>query len=140
MSKYSTKSNPVYAGGHVVGHVNDGKFCKSIKGSKHILHTPRAIALSVDSLKQAEAFGAKAIEIRDKESELIYRATIEHFKRFCFDLRRGGFEPQKALPLDRWDVTGGNPSGNHPMRIDLTETTPEELPIEEHEERQMSLF
>ena len=138
MNKYSTKPNPVYAGGHVVGHVNDGKFCKSIKGSKHILHTPRAIALSVDSLRQAETLGAKTIEIRDKESKLIYRATIEHFKRFCFELRRGGFEPQKALVLDRWDVSGGNPSGNYPMRIDPTETTLEELPFEE--EVQMSLF
>ena len=96
--------------------------------------------MSIDSLRQAESFGASAIEIKDKESGLIYRATIEHFKRFCFEVHRGGFETQKALMLDRWDVTGGNPSGNHPMRTDPTGPTPEQLPIEEHEERQMSLF
>jgi len=138
MNKYSTKSKPIYAGKHVVGCVKDGTFSKTIKGSKHILHTPRAIALSVDSLRQADSFGASAIEIRDTESGLIYRATIEHFKRFCFELHRGGFEPQKALMLDRWDISGGNPSGNHPMRIDPTETTSEELTFEE--EIQMSLF
>jgi hypothetical protein len=138
MSKYSTNSKPIYAGEHVVGCVKGDTFHKTIKGSRHILFHPRALALSVESLKQAESFGARAIEIRDTESGLIYRATLEHFKRFCFELKRGTFEPQRALMLDRWDVSGGNPSGNHPMRIDPAETTPEALPIEE--EIQMSLF
>lgn len=138
MNKYSTNSKPIYAGGHVVGCVKDDTFCKNIKGSRHILFHPRAIALSVESLRQAESFGARALEIRDTESGLIYRATIEHFKRFCFELQRGAFESQRALMLDRWDVSGGNPSGNHPMRIDPAETTPEEIPFEE--EIQMSLF
>jgi len=138
MNKYSTNSIPIYVGQCYVGKVKDGKFCKSITGSKHMLRSPRAIALSVDSLRQAESLGANAIEIRDKESKLIYRATVEHFKRFCFELQRGKFEHQRALVLDRWDVSGGNPSGNHPMRIDPAEITPELLPIEE--EIQMSLF
>jgi len=136
MNNSSTKK--VFINSRFVGEVIGSVFRKRIKGSKHILRTPRAIALSVDSLRQAESYGAQAIEIQDKDSGLIYRATIEHFKRFCFELCRGGFEPQKALMLDRWDVSGGNPGGNHTMRIDPTETTPEELPIEE--EVQMSLF
>jgi hypothetical protein len=104
MSKY----NSIFVSGRYVGRVDGDTFKKNIKGSKHILHAPPAIALSVESLAQAEQAGAREIEVTDTESERVYCASVEHFRRYAFPLQRGGFEPQRALTLDRWTVTGGN--------------------------------
>lgn len=101
------KITPVYASGRIVGKVQGREFCKVIQFSKHALRKPPALALSSDSLLQAENLGATSIKITDMESGRVYSCSIEHFRRYAFDLQRGGFENQKALPLDRWDVTGG---------------------------------
>ncbi len=103
MSKYS-----IIVSGRYVGKVDGDTFKKSIKGSKHILRTPRAIALSVESLAQAEQAGAQKIEVKDKESGLVYSCTVTHFRQYAFDLQRGGYESQKALCLSSWNVSGGN--------------------------------
>lgn len=91
--------------GRYVGDVKDGVFHKVIKGSRHILRTPRAICLSVESLRQAEQLGALYIEVGDTETGFIYSCSIEHFKRFSFELQRGGFELQRALIIERWELT-----------------------------------
>lgn len=103
MSDCSTKK--IYTGGRVVGEVVGEVFKKNISGSRHILHKPRAIALSVESLTQAEKVGAQEIQITDKESGALYACPFERFKEFAFPIQRGGFEPQMALTLDRFDVT-----------------------------------
>lgn len=88
-----------------VGDVSGGVFRKSIKGSRHILRTPPAICLSVESLRQAEQCGACEIRITDIESGRVYSSTLEHFKRFSFEVQRGGFEAQRGLCLERWSLT-----------------------------------
>jgi hypothetical protein len=103
MSNCSTKR--IYTGGRVVGEVVGEVFRKKISGSRHILHKPRAIALSVESLTQAEKVGAREIQINDKETGRVYSCSVEDFKEKSFPIQRGGFEPQMALTLDRFDVT-----------------------------------
>jgi len=103
MNNSNTKK--IYVGKRVIGEVIRGTFRKHIKGSRHILRTPCSIALSVDSLHQAEQHGAKTIEISDSESGCVYSCSIEHFRYYSFPLQRGGFEPQLALPLERFAVS-----------------------------------
>lgn len=103
MSDCSTKK--IYTDGRVVGEVVGEVFKKNITGSRHILHKPRAIALSVESLTQAEKVGAHEIQITDKESGDLYACPLERFKEHAFPIQRGGFEPQMALTLDRFDVS-----------------------------------
>lgn len=103
MSDCSTKK--IFTSGRVVGKVVGDVFKKNIAGSRHILHKPRAIALSVESLTQAEKVGAREIQITDKESGDLYACPFERFKEYAFPIQRGGFEPQMALTLDRFDVT-----------------------------------
>lgn len=103
MSNCST----IWTGGHIVGEVKNGTFRKSIYASRHLLRKPPAICLSVDSLNQAEAVGAKSIEVKDKETGRVYTCTVTHFKQYAFDMQRGGYEAQKALPLSYWNVSGG---------------------------------
>jgi hypothetical protein len=99
------KGNQIFVAGHFVGTVEGGIFKKAIKFSKHALQKPPALALSVESMRQAEGVGARQIEITDKESGYIYSCTLEHFKRYSWQIQRGGFEPQRALALDRWTLT-----------------------------------
>lgn len=109
MENFSTQSNQasnrIHVAGRIVGEVASGIFKKSILGSRHILHKPRAIALSVESLTQAEQFGASEIQITDKESKWVYSCSVEHFKEYAFPIQRGGFEPQLALPIERFITT-----------------------------------
>jgi hypothetical protein len=97
----NSKSEPVYAGGRVVGQVRNGTFYKSI-AVNHYLRKPPAIAFSLDSLQQAEQAGAVRVEVRDRETGTIYRATLAHIRERGFSVNRAGFEPQIALPLDGW--------------------------------------
>ena len=109
MDDSSIKTEPdsyqIQVSGHHVGDVVSGVFKKRISGSRHILRKPRALALSIESLKQAEQVGAHEIEITDKESKKVYSCSVEHFKEHAFPLQRGGFEPQLALTLDLFDVS-----------------------------------
>ena len=90
--------------GRHVGEVKDGVFHKRIKASGY-LRNPPAICLSVDSLQQAERAGAVSIEVQDTETGRVYSSSIEHFKRYSFDVQRGGFELQRALIIERWELT-----------------------------------
>ncbi len=88
-----------------IGEVIGNKFKKEIQFSRHALRTPPALALSIESLTQAEQVGATEIQITDKESGRVYSCSIDHFKKNSFLIQRGGFEPQLALLLDRFDIT-----------------------------------
>ena len=120
MTDSSTKQNTqpfqIRVSNHFVGEVTDGKFKKKIKFSKHALRTPPALALSVESLNQAEQVGAREIEIADLESGRVYSCSIEYFKQYAFPVQRGGFEPQMALVLQRFDVTSPLEITSHALK------------------------
>lgn len=97
----------IFANGHCVGKVTDHQFLKVITGSRHMLRTPPAIAFSITSLTDIEQAGAESISVTDIETGLVYSTTVTHFKHYAFDLQRGASDPQKALPLEKWEVTGG---------------------------------
>ncbi len=109
MDNSSIKTKPdsyqVRVAGRHVGDVVSGVFKKRISGSRHILRKPRALALSIESLKQAEHVGACEIEITDRESKNVYSCSIEYFKEYAFPIQRGGFEPQLALLIGDFDIT-----------------------------------
>ncbi len=96
-----SKPEPIYTGGRVVGRVRNGVFYKSIAPT-HYLRKPPAIAFSVESLNQAEAAGAVHVEVKDRVTGTIYRATIKHIREKGFPVNRAGFEPQLALSLEGW--------------------------------------
>lgn len=129
----------IWAGGRVVGEVAKGTFRKSVKSSTGFLHSPPAIALSVDSLNQAESVGASVIEVKDKETGRVYACTVTHFRTYAFDLQRGGYEAQKALPLSYWNVSGGTVT-NTPAPMKSAETVTPAPEYSKPEAVQMSLF
>lgn len=89
-----------YAAGRIVGKVEGDTFFKNIR-TKHILHSPPAIAFDIQSLEDAARAGATRVQVTDKDSGIIYKATIDHIRRAGFNLNRG-WGNQIALGLDNW--------------------------------------
>lgn len=133
-----TQTKPIYNGAQVIGEVKSGTFRKSIFASRHMLRQPPAISLSVDSLRQAEAVGAQNIEVKERESGLVYSCTLTHFRQYSFDLQRGGFESQKALCLKFWNVSGGTSHVTDAPKHSSTDTPAPEYAAPT--EIQLSLF
>jgi hypothetical protein len=93
----------IYSGSKVIGEVNNGDtFQKRLESRRHFLRRPSAIALSLDSLEQAEKAGALFIKIIDLDSGRVFWTIIEHMRNKGFIIQRGGFEPQLALRLKDW--------------------------------------
>ncbi len=103
--KTNLDSYQIRVAGRHVGEVVSGVFKKRISGSRHMLHKPPALALSVESVTQAEQAGASEIQITDKETRRVYSCSFEYFKQNSFSIQRGSFEPQFALPIDKFDIT-----------------------------------
>ena len=87
----------------IVGEVRGNKFVKRVKGSRHQLHSPRAWAVDVHSLGDAERLGAREVEIEDTETGAIYIASIERIRSKGFRFDRGHGQ-QICLPLQFWSV------------------------------------
>jgi hypothetical protein len=75
---------------------------KTIRGSKHMLRTPRAIALDLGSIRNAQAAGATWAEVTDLESGATYRASLDVILRDGREFDRG-YGRQIYLPLDQWN-------------------------------------
>ena len=100
-SRGHSQSTPVRAGGHVVGEVRGDTFYKSISDELHFLKKPRAIANDVQVLKDAEAAGARYVEVWTTDTHRTYRAAISTIWARGFAVNRG-WGPQWALALACW--------------------------------------
>lgn len=94
-----TEGQPVYAGSRIIGTVKGDCFYKSIAANGY-LQKPRAICFSVSSLNDAERLGATRVQVRDKETGDLWRASIAHIREAGFPVHRAGFEPQIGLSLE----------------------------------------
>lgn len=96
-----SKSIPIKAAGKRVGYVRDGVFTKHVRGSKHFLRIPPAIAFDIQSLYDAERAGAQVVHVHDKESGVTYRASLRAITQrgVVFDRKHGR---QVYLAMNRW--------------------------------------
>jgi hypothetical protein len=105
--------------GRVVGEVRGDVFVKRVWGSRHMLQKPRAWAVDVAVLRQAEALGARAVEVHDLEDGTVYRAPLERFWQRGIRVNRGHGE-QRGLLLADWQVNGA-PSRADAVQLSLLE-------------------
>ena len=111
------EKKPVYrSDGRVIGNLQGDTLVKRVIGSKHMLRTPKAWAVDVVAYEQAKRAGARYIEIRDRESGITYRVSLDGFLRFGIRLDRG-YGAQIALPLEKWTVM--NPSDPAGRQLEL---------------------
>lgn len=101
----NSTSKLVYAGGRVIGSVKGDTFYKRVSGSKHFLEKPPAIMFDIQSLKDAERYGAKFIHITDRETDDIYTApTALIWAKPIY--KNYGFGEQVGLCLIDFTVNG----------------------------------
>jgi len=104
----STKKIQICAGnGKVVGAVYNGVFTKKIKGSKHILRKPPAIAFDVCTIEQAKEAGALRVQVTDIETCKVYSASLERVLEKGTFFNRG-FGEQVFLPIVYWQLANEN--------------------------------
>ena len=94
----------IYSNNTMVGAVVGTTFRKHLKPN-HFLWRPPAIAFGLQSLIDAKRAGATRVEVINTETGRVHRATLDLIERHGFNVERGGFEPQRALALHRWQVT-----------------------------------
>jgi hypothetical protein len=107
MNNIITKNGfiPVHSvNGRVVGKVEGDTFYKSIKGSKHFLRVPPAIAFDILSIDEAEEAGAVKVQVVDQETGTIYKSTIQNIREHGEEFNRG-FGNQIFLVLEGWVKT-----------------------------------
>ena len=86
-----------------IGYVDGDTFRKTIAGSKHLLRRPRAIAMDVSTIDDAESAGATRVAVTDSETGSTYVADIDTIKTRGFTVARG-HNRQIALTLPFWNV------------------------------------
>jgi len=97
----AAKTN-IYVDGVVVGFVEGDTFYKTVKRSAHFLQRPAAIAFALSSLEDATNAGARFVQLYEHERGVTYRASIAYVLEHGFATQRAGYEPQYALPMDKW--------------------------------------
>lgn len=112
-------TTPIFTGGQVVGAVEGDEFRKTVQKSKHMLRLPPAWCLSVESLQQAEAAGAKRVVLFDTETGDTLTASLEFINLHGQPLERGGCEPQIRLDLRYWTRTPKPAKPDQPRPVPL---------------------
>jgi hypothetical protein len=99
--KHKIIGTVIKANGRTVGQVYNGVFVKDVSSHKHFLHTPEAIAYTVDTLHAAQRAGAEWCEVLDIDTGIRYRASIAKI----FDMGKPfnyGWGDQIFLTLQNW--------------------------------------
>ncbi|MAH48843.1 hypothetical protein CMI37_23650 [Candidatus Pacearchaeota archaeon] len=119
---YSTDGKrPVYLpDGKKIGYFEGDALIKEVNGSKHRLMRPPAWALDAAIFEEQVKTNAREIIIWDKETDIKYRASVEHFDKQKHVLDRG-FGKQYFLMLSKWQVIEPNGNGPHQLAFALPE-------------------
>jgi len=84
------RGTPIFVRGHVVANVSpDGVLRKRIRGHRHMLRRPPAIAFAVEAIEQALALGAERIEVFDMDGGRRYAVSMSDFLRHGVEFDRG---------------------------------------------------
>ncbi len=99
--KHKVIGTVIKANGRTVGQVYNGVFVKDVSSHKHFLHTPEAIAYTIETLHAAQRAGAEFCEVLDTDTGIRYRASIAKI----FDMGKPfnyGWGDQIYLTLQNW--------------------------------------
>jgi len=95
------KAVPIYVGSRIVGQVKGDTFYKNIRGSRHMLRKPQAIAFDISTLEDALDAGASKVEVTDLDDGKVYIAHIVDILRDGKRFNRG-YGAQIYYLLSRW--------------------------------------
>ena len=105
--KYNTAvKTPVKAQGKIIGYLEGNCFRKRVIGSKHKLRKPPGWCISKQAFCEQILPNTQQIIVEDIEAGVTYHCSTELFVEHCFEIERGGYEPQLALGLKFWEIKG----------------------------------
>ena len=90
------------ATGQVIGKV-DGTVFKKVVMNKHMLRKPEAWCIDTRALEMAKRAGCITVEIHNRETHLLYTATIADIESKGFTVNYG-YGEQTALCLTNWEI------------------------------------
>ena len=103
----SERGQPVYsATGRTIAIRRGEVLYKELYGSKHMLQRPRGWGFDSDVLGTLAS--PLVIQITDRETGCIWRASVADFRRWGVAVNRG-YGAQVCLPLPYWSVDGQPP-------------------------------
>jgi len=97
---YSTKL--FLPDGKFFGEVIGDTLIKKIKGSRHMLQTPLAIAFDIAAFELARKLGARKVSVTDTTSGKVYKTLFSTIDREGFDVKDYGFGNQRDLRMQYW--------------------------------------
>lgn len=102
MSHRMKQGTPVMVGRRQVGTLTDRLFWKNVRGSRHMLRSPKGWAIEADIFDTIIAHMAWAIEVTDLETNIVYTVDVNTFFTHMRKIHRGSFGPQYVLELEYW--------------------------------------
>jgi len=120
--KYKILGTVIKVNGRTVGQVYNGVFVKDVSSSKHFLHTPEAIAYTIDTLHAAARAGAEYCDVLDTDTGTHYRASLSMIwdkgKPFNY-----GWGDQIYLTLPYWQASADTDNASHTTAQEYTGET-----------------
>jgi hypothetical protein len=92
----------VYVDNKIVGSIENNRFIKEVRGSKHKLRRPQAWAIDAEAFDSEIKPNTTDIIIFDKETSTEYHCTTETFANHCFKFNRG-YGNQYGLTLKHFN-------------------------------------
>jgi hypothetical protein len=89
--------------GSIVHRPEGATFCKTLRGSVHLFRALDAWAMQAEVLDDLRLVGVRAVEVRDSEAAITYRADLAVFERDGIT-RDFGHGPQVFLPRKFWQT------------------------------------
>lgn len=99
-NSYSTR---IFMGdGKYFGEVKDDTLYKNVKGKKHMLQTPLAIAFDIAAFELARQHGARKVSVTDTVTGKVYKTLFSTIDSIGFDVPDYGYGKQRGLLLQDW--------------------------------------
>lgn len=93
----------VQLGGKTIGFINNERFERKVRASRHLLQSVSGWAISIEVLEKLAQQSIEEIWIRDLDSKSTYKATLKDFMEK--GVRVDYCDPQLCLPLPFWKKT-----------------------------------
>lgn len=104
LNNQTKDEKPIRVGKFIVGYVRGDTFYKTLSGSKHFKRKPAGIANDVSVINDALSAGASWVEVTDRETGQIYRASIELINSMGIRFNEG-FGNQINLLFQYWTTS-----------------------------------
>jgi hypothetical protein len=116
------ETQPVYIGGRQVAVLRGGSLCDIRRRSNGFLYNPPRVAISEELL---ETLGDSVVlQFTNLDTHDVYTCTVRDFRHASAPIQFGGYEPQRACPIERMNHTVSGSSRKRRNELVHVDQTP----------------